>query len=471
MRGLAPGMAAAVLAVAATAAQAQSAPDHDLDRIPTAPGAGEPIPDLGPAPNPARTLYLEDAVSGAGARGGLLVPPPPGPTSSWQELLFLDVRTTKPLTPQLSVTLGARANLRLQEDIDFPDQENVRLDLREAYLSWQPRDGIFVDAGRINLKSGVALGYNPTDFFKTRAVVQVLSSDPSVLREDRLGAVMIRTQAVLPQIAVTLAYAPRLYDPTPVYSDLKMPSLDPMLDRTNAADRILVKASLKLADDFSPEILVYSAGGRARLGLNLTESLGRSTVIYGEWAGGRQQNLISAALAYGRFTGAIPRTAPPVLPVDGGERFRSNLSLGASYTTASKIVFNLEYHYHEAGFSSDDWRRWFAAGEAGRAHPGVAAQLWYIRSYAADQQEPLSRHTAFLRVDRQDAFVRNLELSGFVSADLQDRSGAAQVEAQYFLSDRVTVGGLVFGTFGARHSDFGSGPGAVSALVKLARYF
>jgi hypothetical protein len=470
MRTLAPGLAAA-LSLMAAAARAQSVPDPDLDRIPQAAAPGATLPELGPAPNPARTIYLEDAISDAGARGSLLVPPPPGPGSAWQELLFLDARTTLPITPQLSFTLGARANLRLQQDIDFPDQENVRLDLREAYLSWQPRDGLFVDAGRINLKSGVALGYNPTDFFKTRAVVQVLSSDPSVLREDRLGAAMVRTQVVLPGVALTLAYAPRLYDPTPIYSDLKLPSLDPMLDRTNAADRVLAKASLKLADDFSPEILAYSEDGRTRFGLNLTESLGRSTVVYGEWAGGRERDLISAALAYGRLTGTIPRAAAAVLPDGGAERFRNDLSVGASYTTASKIVFNLEYHYHEAGFSPADWRRWFAAGEAGRANPGVAAQLWYIRSYAADQQAPLSRQTAFLRVDRQDAFVRNLELSGFVSADLQDGSGAAQAEADYFLSDRATIGGLVFGTFGGRRSDFGSTPSAVSVLVKLARYF
>jgi len=471
MRRLATCVAAALMAVTATAARAQSAPDQDLDRIPPAPAPGEPAPDLGPASNPARNIYLEDAVTDGGARGGLPVPPPSGPGSSWQALLFLDARATTPLTPQLNFILGARANLRLQEDIAFPDHENVRLDVREAYLSWQLQDGIFVDAGRINLKSGVALGYNPTDFFKTRAVVQVLSSDPSVLREDRLGAAMIRTQAVLANIAVTLAYAPRLYDPTPIYSDVELPSLNPMLDRTNAAERFLVKASVKVADDFSPEVLAYSEGGRVRFGLNLTESVGRSIVLYGEWAGGREPDVISAALAYGRLTGTIPLAAPQVLSDDGGDRFRNDLSLGASYTTASKIVFNLEYHLHEAGFSPNDWRRWFATGEAGRGNPGVAAQLWYIRSYAADQQEPLSRQTAFLRVDRQDAFVRNLELSGFVSADLQDGSGAAQVEADDYLSDRITLGALIFTTFGDRRSDFGSTPAATSMLVKVARYF
>jgi len=91
--------------------------------------------------------------------------------------------------------------------------------------------------------------------------------------------------------------------------------------------------------------------------------------------------------------------------------------------------------------------------------------------YTADWNLPGELHAAFLRADRQDAFVRNLELSGFVTIDLQDESGATQLSADYFLSDRITIGGLVTFSFGARRSDFGSSPGAASALFKLARYF
>ena len=460
--------AGAALAAAPTLAFAQAAQDKDLDLIPQTPAVAAPAAAAGA---PGRTLYLEDALTVAGRRGRLLVPPPGAPASTWVDRLFLDTRATTPLRPDLTFAFSGRANLRAQDGVAFPSRQMFRLDLREAYLSWSPRDGQYLDVGRINLKSGVALGYNPSDFFKTRAVAEVLSSDPSVLREGRLGALMVRGQVVWPRLAATLAYAPRLYDPTPIYSGANLPSLDPTLDRTNAADRLLLKADVKLTDDLSPEALLYSEDGRTRYGLNLTAGLGRSTVVYAEWAGGRQADLISEAAAYGRQTGTIPRRAPAVLAGDPRLRFRNDLSLGGAYTTASKIVFNLEYHYHEAGFSADDWRRWFAAGEAARGVPGVRAQLWYIRAYAADRQEPLSRHSAFLRVDRADAFVRDLELSGFVSVDLQDGSGAAQVATDYFLSSRVTVGALVFATFGDRRSDLGSGPQAVSVLLKLARYF
>ena len=45
-------------------------------------------------------------------------------------------------------------------------------DWREGFLSWEAVDNTYVDGGRINLKTGAALGYNPTDFFKTRSVVE-----------------------------------------------------------------------------------------------------------------------------------------------------------------------------------------------------------------------------------------------------------------------------------------------------------
>jgi hypothetical protein len=457
-------------ALALTGAAARAEPpsqDKDLDLIPSTPAAPPPAADA----HPTDTLYLEDALSDSASRHGLLVLPPPGPHSDWIERLFLDTRSVRQLTPRLTLNLSARANLRVADDVPLGSHEGARLDLREAYLSWSPADGRYLDVGRINLKSGVALGFNPTDFFKTRAVVEVLSSDPSALREDRLGAVMLRGQVLREGLSLTLAYAPRLARRTALYSDVGLPTLDPSLDRTNASDRVLVKATAALTPDLSPEALLYVEHGRARLGLNLTYAVGRSSVIYAEWAGGRRRSLVAEALAYGRATGSIPVTAPDALPADPRARFASDLALGASYTTASKIVLNLEYHLREGGFTGATWRQWFASGAARKADPRVAAQLWYLRAYAADQQTPISRQQLFLRADRQDALVRNLELSGYVVFDLEARSALAQAAADYHLSDTLTLGALVSLTAGGRRSDFGSVPGAASALIKLARYF
>jgi hypothetical protein len=433
---------------------------------PRAPAAGTP-----PASETNQRIYLEDAFVASALRGGLLVPSPSPRPPNWQERLFLDARKQWTLNDKLTFTLSGRFNLRAEDDIRVPGHEDVVNEFREGYLSWTPLDRTYLDIGRVNLKSGIALGFNPTDFFKTRAVVEPLSVDPTVLREDRLGTLMALGQHIWEGGAVTVAFAPKLYNPTPIYNNTNLRSLDPSLDRTNANDRFLIKANVKTIGDFAPEVLLYREGNRTSFGANVTESIGQSVVAYAEWAGGDRSGLIDEALRYGRRTGTLPLNAPSALPEDPNLHFQNQLSIGVSYTTQSKITFNLEYHFNQAGFSRRDWNNWFRIGSADSGPPGIPRELWYIRSYALDQQEPLSAHSIFLRADWADAFVPNLELVGFINTDLYDGSSLAQIEANYYLSNAWTAGGLVIANLGGKHSDFGSLPQAGSALFKLTRYF
>ena len=245
-----------------------------------------------------------------------------------------------------------------------------------------------------------------------------------------------------------------------------------MFDRTNAQDRFLLKGSVDVSEGPSPELLAYHDHGRTRWGANLTASVSQSVVAYAEWSGGPRVSLIDEALRFGRATGTLRPALPDVLPDDARQGFSSQLAAGASYTTdRPKITFNLEFNYNQAGFSGADWKRWFEAGRGTTAASPIARELWYIRAYALDQQEPLGRSAVFVRADWVDAFVPKLELSGFVNTDLVDGSGRIQLTADYYLSDRWTIGGVVLAQFGARRSDFGSPPQAGSVLLKLARYF
>jgi hypothetical protein len=132
---------------------------------------------------------------------------------------------------------------------------------------------------------------------------------------------------------------------------------------------------------------------------------------------------------------------------------------------------NLEYHYHQAGFSRGDFDNFFRLGKAARATPGIGRELALIRGYAADQQEPLSRHQAFLRADWPDALVKNLELSGFMTINLYDGSRLAQFQASYYLSDRWTIALFASGNLGASRSERGSLPVAADVIAQLTRYF
>ena len=307
------------LAFAASPARADE--NSDLDLIPsTAPPAP---PSTGTATAGAgQRLYVENAFTVASHRTLLVPSPPPGPPK-WEERLFFDARKDWRLGDALRFTYSGRMNLRAEDTLPIPTHENIRHDLREAYASWQPATQSYLDFGRINVKNGVAEGFNPTDFFKTRSVIEPLTADPAVLREDRLGTLMLHGQQLWEHVGLTAAIAPKLYDPSPIYTNTSLPSFDPMLDRTNAHNRFLLKADADLAENFSPELLFYREGNATRWGANLTESLGQSVVAYGEWSGGDRASLIDDALRYGRDTGTIPANAPSALPENAHKSFQN----------------------------------------------------------------------------------------------------------------------------------------------------
>ena len=463
---------ALLLAVSGAAAHAEDPPpeDKDLNLIP--PSTEAPPPAAAPVASGAlRRIFLEEALTESWLENDVLPAPPPPPQPRWEERALLDVRSDWHVGDGLRLTYSGRLNLRAEDGLGFPDHENVTNDLREAYLGWEPIDRLFLDVGRINVKSGVALGFNSTDFFKTRAVVEPLSVDPVVLREDRLGTLMLRAERVFTKGSLTAVYAPAVSSDSPIYTSFDLRSFNPMFDRTNAHDRWLLKGSFNVTEGFSPELLAYESQGRVRFGANLAQNVGQSVVAYFEWSGGRRGTVSADALAFGQATGSLPAAAGNVLPALGAVAFRNQVAAGASYTTPlPKITFNLEFLYSEAGFTGTDWDAWFRAGSAAGASSPIAGALWYVRQYAADQQDLISRRFAFLRMDWVDAFVPKLEVSGFAETDLADGSTRVQLGADYYLSDRWTVGGLILLDTGGRHTDFGSLPQAGSVLLKVVRY-
>jgi hypothetical protein len=397
------------------------------------------------------------------------VPLPPPASADWRNRTSLDAVDQWKLGQAISFSLSDRFNLVEENDFDYPSRQMVRNDFREGYLTWQPSAQNYLEAGRINLRNGVALGFNPTDFFKTRTQVDQASLDPSVIREDRLGTLMLRGQSIWDSGAASIAFAPKLYKPTPVATRAQ-PGISPMLDRTNAADRVLLSANYDVAD-LTPQAFLYREAGATKLGLDVTYPIGQAVIAYAEWAGGRQRNLISEAESYGKKTGTLPPVAPLLPPSNTSKSFRSDAVLGASWTSAAKLTLNLEYHYHQAGLSGAEQRRWFAIGEAQRKILPVTEELWFIRAYANDQQQPWTRQQIFLRGDWTDAFVSDLELSGFAAVNLYDGSSLAQLSASYYLSDQWTIGAYLSANLGSLRSERGSFAQAGSATLQLIRYF
>jgi len=462
--------------VALTPVLAKAGDDSDL--IPREMLAAEP--DQGSASEPTRAVlesprtfhakvFAEEALSLWSPARHVPVPYPSSRASDWQNRASIDTSVQWRAQPWLTLTLSDRLNVFEQEGQKIVTANTVRNDLREASATWQPTGSQYLEAGRINVRNGAALGFNPTDFFKTRTLVDQASLDPSVIRQNRLGTVMVRAQTLWAWGSTSVAYAPKLAEP-PAIGQKGPVGVDPRINATNPAHRVLCTLSLELLD-LSPQLIGYFELHRSKLGINLTRSIGSAVVAYAEWAAGPEQNLIARAADFGRRTGTLPASAPTLPSTDVSVALRSDVATGFSWTVATALTFNVEYHFHEAGFSRTDWKNWFDLGSAPGGAGSLAGALWFIRRYASDQQEPVSRHQVFVRASWPRAVGPNLELSAFAFISLLDGSLLSQLSANYYVSSAWTAEVLASQNIGNSRTERGSFPQRSNLTLELTRYF
>jgi hypothetical protein len=454
-------------------ALAQDADDNALDRIPAA-AIAAPAAVAVPVIPTARggrnaSYFVEEAPEYSQNRSTLVVPVPGGSGPQWVNRLFVDGRSQWDLTDSLTAAHSERMEFFVQNEEAFPAENTLNYDLREAYLSWSPDPdrGWFLDVGRINIRSGVAYAFNPTDFFRKQSVVDETSQDPSVLRDNRLGTLMLRGQHFMDRGALTAIFAPKLYSELPVGQTI--PALDPELRRTNADYRAALTASYNFGHDLNPQAIVFHEGSAWAYGLNLARGFGNQTTAYLEWSGSRRNSLVDESMAYAVETGTFGSVSPPI-PSDGTRRFYQDLATGLSYTTKANVNFIVEYDFHQAGLSGADWTQWFASGAAAAPGSELVDKLWYVRAYAQAEQEPINRQTLFLRVARDDWPVPKLSLAALSIVDLEHASSLEQLEVDYGFSNRFGMELMYQGTLGKPRSDYGSSPVEHSYLFNLKLY-
>ena len=319
------------------------------------------------------------------------------PDGAWRYGLVLsaDVRYQRDFGSGLRFVFSDRLDVGLTETAG----ENTVNSLREAYVTKELGQSSVIDLGRINRRYGVATGYNPTDFFKTNAVRSVVSIDPYVLRENRLGTVMAGGQTAWSSGSLTVLYAPKLAN------EPSVESLSPDLGSTNARHRGLVVFTQRLAHDFAPQWLLYQEEGRSpRYGVNLTHLVGSSTVLFLEWAGGRRQRLLHEAFG-----------------TPGDRTFRQQAAAGATYTAAAGPSITLEYDYNGTGLTRSQW-------DALRSTPGSPFTQYVL--FTGKLQDPPTRHELFAYV-RWPNVVRQLELRAFVRHSVTDDSRLYWIEGRY----------------------------------------
>jgi hypothetical protein len=434
--------------------------DDDLKRIPTATETNS-LPNVGTMQNtPVQRVRIENAWTSLDVRTPAI--PAPKAPPSWQDRLSLDADLRLPIAPSLTFGFSDRLNVIAGAGLSAISRVDFENDLREIYVSAATSSGSYIDIGRMNLKEGVAYGYNPTDYFKPRTGVQLSSIDPSAAREHRLGVVMIRAQQLFEEGSLMVAFAPKIAN-TASIPGAAPATFDLGWGRTNAENRALLAASWSEIA-FNPQLLAFHDAIGTHWGASLSRVIYGNTVAYLEWSGAREASLAARAIAFGERTNVLP----PDSTTSVQKRFSNDLAVGTSWTSRSNLTLNFEFHYHGSGFDGTGLAHAFAQGTSG---PQGAAQFWYVRQYAADQQEPFTRREYFLRADWQDLIPSVLNLGAIAFVDQHDGSILAQFSGQYFLSRRWTLSAYVGATAGSKVSAFGSLRWRTGAVFQVARYF
>lgn len=347
-----------------------------------------------------------------------------------QRRLSLDLQVDHALTDTWRLLLADRL------DLDYPAEsghQNGINTLKEAYLSGHLTPETMLDLGRINVRNGVALGYNPTDYFRVNAARSIVSVNPASLKENRLGAGMVRGQWLWDGGSVSALYAPRLGDQPSTNA------FNPDWGASNPRDRWLLTYSPRLtgeiAAQINPQLLLYREAGRApQLGLNLSTLLNDATVAYLEWSGGRSESSWGQLLDYAN------------VPHADSTHFRNHLATGLTYTTQSKLSLTAEYHYNGSGLDDADWSTLPQTSVAG---------YWGLRQWLRATQDAPTKESTFLYAAWQDALINHLDFNALLRRNRADGSRMSWLEARYHW-DQAEVAvqyqwnsGTVWSEFGA----------------------
>ena len=317
--------------------------------------------------------------------------------------------------------------------------------LREAYVSGRTDAGL-LDVGRVNVRSGVALGYNPTDFLRSDAVREIDSLDPDSLRANRLGAVMVRAQTLWSTGSVTALVSPRLADKP---SDGPF-SLD--LGATNRQNRWSLGVSQRLTPDFNPQVLIYGdAQGGVKAGLNMTYLVNPATIAYVEWSGGRGPSVLSQSSV----------SSPSSVGHDA-EIFASRLAAGLTYTTPWRLSVTLEYEENSAALDRTQWDE---------LRYGPAAAFSALPSIRVGPAGPADAPRAVhVLADSRLGLAAFRCASAFSRVDLEDHSRIDWIEARYHWP-KIDLALQVQHDAGGIETAFGAAPQRRVVQLLLDYYF
>lgn len=375
--------------------------------------------------------------------------------ANWLGRLSVGLFGRKPLSETLSLLANIYARGTVRDDDAFKISDDVRIETRELALSWVVQPSFVVEAGRVNIRAGVASGFNPTDRFRIDSLVVDDSLDVTDRREDRLGVLVADAAYQLEDGLLQLGFRPAIKagDDT-IWADADVIGLS--LDRTNPDNLLFAKFSPETSGNLFLTGSLYLERRESGVGLEASAAASDSVVVYSEAFIQRRRNLSSAGSSAGVDDANLDDVG-----FDDGRSIQTQTATGVSWSLPSwlvgqeNITLALEHHYNQAGLSGD------GLDALDGTPPGFAGPIF---AEAARLQEPLARHSFFTRFSWTD-MVDDVDLSAIAFVEPYDGSGQAQLSIDIALNERSTLGMRAQTSWGAEDSAFGSNPISSSLQV------
>ena len=301
--------------------------------------------------------------------------------------------------------------------------------LREAYVTRAANAHWFVDIGRVNVRSGVGLGYNPTDWLRGSVLATPANQNPASARENRLGAFMLRMQHVTDSGSMHFAYAPQLT------SDAAAPMRSWGLNvaRGNAGHAFQWRWAPRVTETLSLDVMALARTGQPfEVGANLSAVITPSVVAHAEVSVARR-----------------PRPGPEGGPIHKG--FAPRAALGLSWTLPTGATLGVEYQHAADALSGADWDRLRR-----REDPAALRAIGAWRSERARTQDPLLRSGWFARFQWNDVLRDGrYDLGAFVRLNPHDKSRLWQISGAWHVTPAFSLRLITFGVQGGLNTEYG----------------
>jgi hypothetical protein len=330
-----------------------------------------------------------------------------------------------------------------KEKIDETETKNF---LQELFLTARIYDTLIIDVGRENIISGVAYGWNPTDFMISASI----SSSPDVrtIREQRLGAYLVKSSLFFDFGQVSALYAPKLDD----------------ID-TNKEARQLYKISTRPFDKLNLEFL-YFKEKRDSAGSNMEFTLTDNLIL--QFEGSATKGSSIRTVESGQYSGDIYYSFD-----ERDNKIYYKAVSGLNYTFSDMHNMIIEFYYNGEGYSKKEWEKYFSMLEYSNTHyvsHGVPYSNYISAASLMFQPTRMSRYYLFLRLSKQNIFLDNLDYAFFSYVNLYDGSAFLNLCPEYSFLDHLKTGIIYSYYIGKRKSEFGLSQNLYTALWYLSVY-